>query len=161
MALLFFLLLWFRFCHLLIVSRFLSLGLGSCLVFKPFRPRPVFGFCMCPSFLCLVCFVAAVFSLVFSFSQALGKPKPPLGFGIPLVTLLPGRGLRLRPVPLHFLLHQGLAPHLCFFFFSSLGCRLGVFLVPCLGSGWFLRGWVWVGLSFCISMYALGQEQRR
>ena len=149
MALLFFLLLWFRFCHLLIVSRFLSLGLGSCLVFKPFRPRPMFGFCMCPSFLCLVCFVAAVFSLVFSFSQALGKPKPPLGFGIPLVTLLPGRGLRLRPVPLHFLLHQGLAPHLCFFFFfrrSVAGSVFFSFLVLVLVG--FSGGGLGPGLSF-------------
>ena len=82
MALLFILLLWSRFCYLLIVSRFLSLGLGSCLVFKPFKPRPVFGFCQCPSFLCLVGFVDAVFSL--SLSQALGKSKP-IWFGFPLV----------------------------------------------------------------------------
>ena len=82
MALLFILLLWSRFCYLLIVSRFLSLGLGSCLVFKPFKPRPVFGFCLCPSFLCLVGFVDAVFSL--SLFQALGKSKP-IWFGFPLV----------------------------------------------------------------------------
>ena len=74
--------------------------------------------------LCLVCSSATFFSLSFSLSQALGKPKPRVGFGIPLVTLLPGRGVRLRPVPLHFLLHQGLAPHLCFFCFFSFVARL-------------------------------------
>ena len=135
MVLLFILLLWSRFCHLLIVSRFLSLGLVSCLVLKPFKPRPLFGFCMCPSFLCLVCFVAAVFSLVFSFSQALGKPKPPSGgLGFPLCSLLAAHALRPRPVLQGPHLHQGVAPHLPFFvfvfFFSFVVAAR--FLVRCL-----------------------------
>ena len=29
--------------------RVLSLGLVACMVFEPFKPRPVFGFCLCPS----------------------------------------------------------------------------------------------------------------
>ena len=86
MALLFILLLWSRFCHLLIVSRFLSLGWGFCLVFKPFKPRPVFGFCMCPFF-----FVSGLFRRrrVFScllFLSGAGETQTPFGgFGVPLV----------------------------------------------------------------------------
>ena len=86
MVLLFILLLWSRFCHLLIVSRLLSLGLGSCLVFKPFKPRPVFGFCMCPSFFC-VWFVSSppCFSC-FLFLSGAGETQTPFGgFGVPLV----------------------------------------------------------------------------
>ena len=87
-----------------------------------------------------------------------------MGFGIPLVTLLPGRGLRLRPVPLHFLLHQGLAPHLCFFVFfffrrSVAGSVFFSFLVLVLVG--FSGGGFGSVCLFCISMYALGQEQRR
>ena len=135
MALLFILLLWSRFCHLLIVSRFLSLGLGSCLVFKPFKPRPVFGFCLCPSFLCLVCFVAAVFSLVFSFSQALGKPKPPLGgLGFPLCFFDLDAIAHFDPYS-DLRTYTMATPSICLFFlFAVVVAR---FLVQvCLGLSW-------------------------
>ena len=78
---------------------------------------------------CLVCLSATVF-LCFFF-LALGKPKPLLGFGVPLVSLLPGRALRLQPVHHARHLHQGHRPALCVcvcFFFRRrrssfrLGC---------------------------------------
>ena len=100
---------------------------------SPSSPDPCLVFVGVPLlFFCLVGFVGAVFSLLFSFSQVLGKPKPPSGgFGVPLVFLLRGRALRPRSVHLHFLLHQGSRPAL-FFFLSrrrSRGCFSGVFLV--------------------------------
>ena len=49
MAALFVFLLWSWFCHLVDCIAFLSLGLVYCMGFEPFKPRPVFGFCMCPS----------------------------------------------------------------------------------------------------------------
>ena len=49
MAPLFVFLLWSWFCHLVDCIAFLSLGLVACMVFEPFKPRPVFGFCLCPS----------------------------------------------------------------------------------------------------------------
>ena len=71
-------------------------------------------------------------------------------------------------------LPQGFAPHLFFFFSRRRRSFAGwvFFLVSCLGSGWFFRGWVWVGLFrwvlcalrvqdlFCIAC-RLGKEQRR
>ena len=114
--------------------------------------------------LCLVCSSATFFSLSFSLSlsQALGKPKPRVGFGIPLVTLLPGRGLRLRPVPLHFSFTKA-SPRtcvfFCFFFFrrSVAGSVFFSFLVLVLVG--FSGGGFGSVCLFCISimMYALGQ----
>ena len=145
MALLFIFLLWSRFCHLLIVSRFLSLGLVSCLVFKPFKPRPVFGFCMCP-FFCVwfvsppPCFLLSSLSL----SLKAGETQTPFaGFGVPLVSLFAAHALRPRPVLQGPHLHQGVAPHLPFLFFfrrrrsfsGSVSSRFGHAGVCFLGGG--------------------------
>ena len=53
---------------------------------SPSSPDPCLVFVCVPlRFFCLVGFVDAVFSLPFSFSQGLGKPKPPSGgLGFPL-----------------------------------------------------------------------------
>ena len=82
------------------------------------------------------------FSL-FSFSQALGKPKPHFGFGVPLVFLRHGRALRPRSVRLHFLLHQGFHPALCVCFFF-VGARIGVFLVFCRSTWLSVLVFFWV-----------------
>ena len=101
MALLFVFLLWSWFCHLVVcISRFLSLGLVSCMVFKPFKPRPVFGFCMCPSFFLLYGWFRRrrVFSSLL-FLSGVGETQTPFGgFGVPLVFLRPGHDRPLRPV---------------------------------------------------------------
>ena len=56
MAPLFVFLLWSWFCHLVACIAFFVSRVGLCMVFKPFKPRPVFGsICLCPSFFCLVC----------------------------------------------------------------------------------------------------------
>ena len=75
----------------------LVLGVEMLFGLVPFRtcPRVRFGVC-CPLFL-LFCYGDVRrrrFSLCLSLSQTLGKPKPHLGFGFPLVTLHPGRALR-------------------------------------------------------------------
>ena len=136
----------------LLVWYFWSLGSKCCLVWCPLRPAPSSVCCSLSSFSFFGCWDVRRrrFFLFLSLSGA-GEPQTPAGFVFPLVFLRPGRGLRHRPVPLHFLLHQGFAPHLFFFLFSSssLVCRLGVFLVSCLGTGWFYRGGgVRVGLCF-------------
>ena len=77
---------------------------------------------------------SATFSPCLFLSQARGKPKPFLGFGVPLVFLHLGHVLRLRSVRLHVLLHQGHAQPLPFFFSSASL----VFLV-----------WVFSGCSGC------------
>ena len=63
-------------------------GVGMVFGLSPFRTWPLFATMFAvPSFSfsgCLVGFVDAVFSLLFSFSQVLGKPKPSW-FGCPLV----------------------------------------------------------------------------
>ena len=116
------------------MSRVFVSGVVVCLVCEPFKPRPVFGFFVWvpPSFCVWLVIVDAVFSLFFSFSQALGKPKPPSGgLGFPLCSLLPARGLRLRPVLRVPHVHLGEAPAPVFFFFPSPSFvfRFGVFLV--------------------------------
>ena len=79
---------------------------------------------------------AVFFFLAFSFSQALGKPKPRLGFGIPLVSLHHERALRPRSVLRAPHLHSGHAPHL-FFFFVWVVIALGTVVVGCVcGGGW-------------------------
>ena len=85
---------------------------------------------------CLVGFVDAVFSLLFSFSQALGNPNPLAGFGVPLVFILPGHALQLQSARLAPHLHQGHRPAPVFFF-SFLAARVVRFLVVV---GFFLFG---------------------
>ena len=94
--------------------------------FVPFKTGPLFALMLVSTlsfFCCLVCSPTTFFSF-FSLSQALGKPKPRAGFGVPLVFLLRGRVLQVRPVLLAPLLHQGSRPALCFFFCfrRSRGC---------------------------------------
>ena len=128
MALLFVFLLWSWVSSFVDCIAFLYPGLVYCMVFEPFKPRPVFGFCMCPSSSLLSGFFSSTPCFLFSFSQALGKPKPPSGgFGVPLVFLRAGRDRPLRSVHLPLHLHQGHRPHLFFFCcrsrrsFSGLG----------------------------------------
>ena len=72
----------------------------------------------CPLFLSSCSVVSsAPFSLFLSFSGAGETQTPFRGFGIPLVSLLRGRALRLRPVRLARLLPLGQAPAPVFFFF--------------------------------------------
>ena len=130
---------------------FLVFGVEMLFGLMPFKACPLFAFVFVVLFfvsLVVGVFVGDVFlffffSLSLSLSQALGKPKPLLGFGFPLVFLHPGRGLRLRPVRLHFLLHQGHAQPLLVFF---LLVGIVVFLVWVFSvcSGWvvFLGGWL-------------------
>ena len=97
-------------CSPFFFSLFLSLSLCCC---GDVRRRRFFSFSLSLS-LCL--------------SQVLGKAKPLLGFGVPLVFLHPGRGLRLQPVHQARLLPLGHRSALFFlfvlFFRSSfaLGC---------------------------------------
>ena len=82
------------------------------------------------------------FSLSLSLFQVLGKPKPFLGFGVPLVSLHLGHALRLPPVHHARHLHLGLAPAPVFLFFSSssfAGLGLGLFGLSLFG-GCFLGG---------------------
>ena len=164
MVLLFILLLWSRFCHLLIVSRLLSLGLGSCLVFKPFKHRPVFGFCMCPSFFC-VWFVSSppCFSC-FLFLSGAGETQTPFGgFGVPLVfsscrTRSPStiRTSRSAPTP-----RPRPAPALFFFLSSSSSLVSGsVFARSCLVGVGFLVG-VFSASGLCFSLCAALQDRPR
>ena len=135
------------------------------------------GLIVCvPLFLFVWCVRRRRFSL-FSFSQALGKPKPPSqGFGVPLVFLRPDRDHIPRPVLQAPQLHPGHLPHLFFSFvyrsrWVVAGLLLGV-------SQWF-SGWGVLGRSvfrlgvlvvlvlrlllFCILhvSFALGKQQRR
>ena len=105
---------------------FLSLGLVYCMVFEPFKPRPVFGFCMCPfSSLLSGCFRRRRVSSSLLFLSGAGETQTPFGgFGVPLVFLRAGRDRPLRSVHLPLHLHQGHRPHLFFFSrrsFSGLG----------------------------------------
>ena len=115
--------------------------------FMPFKPRPVLGFCLCPSFLCLICFVAAVFSLVFSFSQALGKPKPPLGgLGFPLCFFVQNAFAHFDPYS-DLRTYTMATPRACLFF-SFFAVVVALFLVLvflglswwCCVSSWFVSG---------------------
>ena len=110
---------------------FLVSGVEMLFGLVPFKTRPLFGllFVVLSFFLWLVGCLSTTFFFFFSLSLSLsgaGEPQAHAGFVFPLVFLRPGHGLRLRPVPLHFFLHQGFAPHL-FLFFSSLFARVFLF----------------------------------
>ena len=86
------------------------------------------------------------FSLCLSLSQALGKPKPLLGFGFPLVFLLPGRALRPRPVPRAQHIHPGIAPapvFFPFFFLLSSSSLAGMVAVGCVFVRFLFGLWWW------------------
>ena len=131
MAPLFVFLLWSWFFHLVDCIVFLSLGLVSCMVFKPFKPRPVFVFFVCVPllFLCLAGFVDAVFYLLFSsLLSGAGETQTPFGgFGVPLVFLRAGRDRTPwpRPAPVFFF-------PVVVIFFSGLGVFL-VFVLVLVG----------------------------
>ena len=134
----------------LIVSRFLSLGLVVCLVFEPFKPRPVVWFFVCVPLLVSGWFRRRrVFSFLLSLSGARETQTPFGGFGVPLVTLRPGHALRLQPVPPRPLIPQGFAPEHVFFFFSSFALGCG----RCLFSGWGRgSGLVFGGVSVLVGL---------
>ena len=76
---------------------------------------PVSQDACCPLFLCdcVVC-SPTIFFLFFSLS-GVGETQTPLGFVLPLVSLLPGRALRPQPVLRRLHLHQGIRPAPVFF----------------------------------------------
>ena len=107
-------------CCWAFVWGFSSLGLECCLVCRPSGPDPIVRFGVgSPLFLFFCCWDVRRrrFSLFLSLSQVLGKPKPRLGFGFPLVTLHPGHDLPLGPVLHHRQLLLGHRPAPVFFFF--------------------------------------------
>ena len=128
-----------------ILFGFLVSGVGMVFGLSPFRTWPLFATMFAvPSFSfsgCLVGFVDAVFSLLFSFSQALGKPKPSW-FGFPFVfssscTRTPSstRTSCSTSTP------RSGSSHCCFFFSSSSFACLVVVGCVCLVSE-SLSGWV-------------------
>ena len=123
-----------------------SLGWECCLVWCPLRPAPLFAWVFgVPSlfFLLFGMFAGDVFLFFFaplSLSQALGKPKPRLGVGFPLVfsscwtrTSSTTRTPSSASTPRR-------RPRTCFFFSvrRSRGCFLGMVLAA---------------LSVCLSVY--------
>ena len=132
---------------------------GSVYVFGPLspsRPDPCLFFnCLSSSFFSLSgIFVDAVslsLSLFLSLCLSLrrwGNPNPIGVWVSPCVLCILAADFVSNPYSVLINFPKA-SPRACFFFFSSsLVCRLGVFLVSCLGSGWFLQGWVWVGLCF-------------
>ena len=110
-----------------------SSGLKCCLVWCLLRPAPCLLYVCVPSlFLSLFgMFADDVFLSFCSPSQVLGKPKPLLGFGFPLVFLLHGHRLLLQPVHLAPHVHLGHAQLLFFFFFAVVIAR------------WYGGGWSW------------------
>ena len=90
---------------------------------------PVSHAVCCPLFLFLRLlgwFRRRRFSLSLSLSLFLrrwGNPNPLVGFGVPLVFLLPGHALRLQPAGLAPHLPQGHRPAPVFFFFSRRSRR--------------------------------------
>ena len=137
-------LLWSWFCHLVDCIVFLSLGFVACMVFEPFKPRPVFGSCMCPSSFFFVWLVLSTpcFLLFFFFLRRWGNPNPLRGvWGSPCVsssrpsTTTSIRSSSFSPSP-------RFPPRLVFFFL--VGVRVGVSLVffslLCLSVWWSVLG---------------------
>ena len=130
---------------------FLVSGVEMLFGLVPFKTCPFFGVLFVVLFLSGCWDVRRRRFLFLCLSLSLsgaGEPQTPAGFVFPLVFLRPGRGLRLRPVPLLFLLHQGFAPRLFFFFFrrSVAGSVFFSFLVLVLVG--FFGGGCW---SVCVS----------
>ena len=164
MVLLFILLLWSRFCHLLIVSRLLSLGLGSCLVFKPFKPRPVFGFCMCSSLFCVWFVSSPPVFLLFSLSlRRWGNPNPLWGvWGSPCVLFLP-HTLSFHDPYFKVRTYTKASPRSCLFFFPFVVVvvarfRFGVCSSLSCGCRFFLVG-VFSASGLCFSLCASTARQ--
>ena len=84
---------------------------------SPSSPDPCLVFVCVLHFCVWSCFVAAVFSLVFSFSQALGKPKPPLGgLGFPLCFFVQNTFAHFDPYS-DLRTYTMATPRACLFFF--------------------------------------------
>ena len=88
------------------------------MVFEPFKPRPVFGFCMCPSSSLLYgWFRRRRVSSSLLFLSGAGETQTPFGgFGVPLVFLPPGQVLPHGSVHRAPHLPLGFAPAPVFFF---------------------------------------------
>ena len=120
-------------CEAVVISQGSALFSGP---LSPSRPDPCLFFnCLSSSFLSMSgAFVDAVslsLSLFLSFSGA-GETQTPCGVWVsPCVLCIPAANFVFDPysVVLNF---PKVSPRTCFFFFSSLDRRLGVFLVSCL-----------------------------
>ena len=153
---------------------FMVFGVERCLVWCPSRPAPCLLSCLCPLSLSFLfgLFADDVFSFFLSLSQALGKPKPYLGFGFPLVvsscwtrtsstTRTPSSALSPR-----------LRPRTCFCFFfpsrrrRSLVCWLVLWRSVAFLSGFFcqfvvvgLLFWVCLGCVCSLSLFAACMQE--
>ena len=129
---------------------------GQCLFsgpLSPSRPDPCLV-SICQFFFLYGLFVDTMCSL--SLSQALGNPKL-FWFGVPLVFLQPGHALRPRSVRLLHL-HQGIAPHLFFFFSSSSLISGSVFARPCSVGVGFLGGCFFCLWSLFFSVRCIARQ---
>ena len=104
--------------------------------------------CVPSLFLLLFGMFAGDVFLSFFLSQALGKPKPRLGFGFTLVYLLRGRGLRPRPGRPARHLPLGVAPAPVVFFFVPSSPFAGLVVVGCGLFGLSLFGGCFSGFVF-------------
>ena len=138
---------------------FLVSGVEMLFGLVPFKTCPFFGllFVVLFFFLWLLGCSSTTF-FFFSVSLSLsgaGEPQTPAGFVFPLVSLRPGRGLRLRPVPLHFLLHPRPRPApvffflFCFFFVARLPARC---FSRSLSWFWLVSPGVGLGRSVCFAL---------
>ena len=145
----------FVFCEAVVISQESVSVFG---LLSPSQPDPCLFFnCLSSSFFSLSgAFVDAVslsFSFFFSLSGA-GETQTPCGAWVsPCVLCIPAADFVSNPYSVLINFPKA-SPRACFFCLSLLGCRFGVFLVSCLGSGWFLRGWVW---SVCGSVVCCGR----
>ena len=112
--------------------------------FVPFKTSPLFALMLVSPlsfFCCLVCSPTTFFFLSFFFflslSQALGKPKPRLGFGFPLVFSACWTRTSTTTRPSSSASSPRRRPRTLLFFFSSasssfLGLLVGIMAVGCV-----------------------------
>ena len=141
----------------------MSLGLVVCLVFEPFKPRPVFGFFVWvpPSF--CVWLVSSTSCFLFFFLSGAGETQTPFGgFGVPLVfsscrTRSPSTTRTSRSAP-----SPRPRPAPVFFFFSSSSLVSGrCLLVLALSVSVVLVGvFSASGLCFSLGICKWGRETR-
>ena len=126
--------------------------------FSPSRLDPFLESCLLSSLslslscLCLVGFVDAVFSLLYSSSQALGKPKP-FWFGFPLVfssswprSPTPTRTLSSAPTPRF--------PPAPVFFFLSSSSTVGIVVLGLVSPGLCLGSGLWPSVLFLVGFWS-------
>ena len=130
--------------------RVLSLGLVACMVFEPFKPRPVFGFCLCPSSFLLYGWFRRrrVFFSSPSLSGA-GETQTFLVWVSPCVFV--DTLSHLDPY-IEVATYSQVTSRTCFFFFSD-AVRLS-------GGGWSWLVVVAVGLSLSLSFFLGGSVAR-